>query len=193
MRMIADLKPNKRFLNLRSERSMIDANSYRPCVFGDLLKLKGWMKGISAPDPILFARKGANWGWKRSIGVPEILVRAADHGRRRVFPARKSDLAWSIKRRNRPPGCASSAIWLSQMRALYSASHSAKRSISAGGSCSISVCRSSTFLMLKVYPCFRIHSSPFILQPALIVSMLNGRKAIHIFNPKRPIEHWESD
>jgi hypothetical protein len=55
MRMIANPKPNKRVLDLGSERSMIDANSYRPCIFSNLLKLKGRMKWVSAPDPVLFA------------------------------------------------------------------------------------------------------------------------------------------
>jgi hypothetical protein len=168
MRMAADPKPNKRVLDLGSECSMIDANSYRPCIFSDLLNLNGRMEWVLAPDPALFASQSADLGCKRSISVLEGFVRAADHGSWRVFPAWKSDLAWSLKRRNRPLGCASSAIWQSHVCALYSASHSARRSTSAGGSCSISVWRSSTFLMLKVYLYYRIHSSAF---PAICVRL----------------------
>jgi hypothetical protein len=161
MGMVANPKPNKGVFDLGGKRKMIHSNSYRPSVFGNLFKLKGRVKRVSAPNPVLFAGQSADLGCERSIGVPEGFVRAADHGSRWVFPARKSDFAWSIMLRNRPPGCASSAIWLSHVRALYSASHSARRSTSAGVSCSISVWRSSTFLMHIGYPCYCIHSSAF--------------------------------
>jgi hypothetical protein len=133
MRMPANPKPNKGIFDLHSKRTMMDPYSYRPGIFSDLFELKRRVEWVLTPNARLLAGQILDLRCKRSIGVPESLVGATDHGSLRVLPAWKSDLAWSINRRNRPSRCASLAIWLSHARALYSASHSARSSTSAGG------------------------------------------------------------
>ena len=161
----ADPKPELDLFDSGGERPRAHANPYGPCIISNLLELNGGVKRASAPEPVHLAGQSTDLRCECSTGFPEGLVRVTGHGSRWVFPAWKSDSALSIKRRNGPPGRASSAIRLSQARALYSANHSARRSTALGASFSISAWISSMFRFYPKYPRCPIDSSDFPATP----------------------------